>query len=389
MSFLQKRVKKAVAVLVLSVFSITCIPPVTGVAANSITDLQDQKGQLDSKKKEIKEDINKNKQEKNNLTQQLRDINAELNTVEQTIATLNTEITETEEKITYTQGEIENKQRDYDGRMAIFNQRLKQMYQYGDVNFLEVLLQSSSLTDFLTRFEYMKYIANNDQKLLDEVSAIKTSLEAEKKNLSSMKTTLEVKKQNQVAKSQELEVASQKKQSLVNQINADLNAQFDLLEDLEAESKALSSEIQRLQAAAAAKSGGTTKAPGAYSWPCPSSRKITSNYGYRIHPISGVKKLHTGMDIGASYGADVTAAAGGTVIMSKYYGGYGNCIIIDHGGGVSTLYGHMSSLVAKNGQTVTAGQTIGKVGSTGNSTGNHLHFEVRINGSTVNPASYV
>ena len=386
---MQKRVKKAVAVLVLSVFSITCIPPVTGVAANSITDLQDQKGQLDSKKKEIKEDINKNKQEKNNLTQQLRDINAELNTVEQTIATLNTEITETEEKITYTQGEIENKQRDYDGRMAIFNQRLKQMYQYGDVNFLEVLLQSSSLTDFLTRFEYMKYIANNDQKLLDEVSAIKTSLEAEKKNLSSMKTTLEVKKQNQVAKSQELEVASQKKQSLVYQINADLNAQFDLLEDLEAESKALSSEIQRLQAAAAAKSGGTTKAPGAYSWPCPSSRKITSNYGYRIHPISGVKKLHTGMDIGASYGADVTAAAGGTVIMSKYYGGYGNCIIIDHGGGVSTLYGHMSSLVAKNGQTVTAGQTIGKVGSTGNSTGNHLHFEVRINGSTVNPASYV
>lgn len=148
---------------------------------------------MDSKKKEIKEDINKNKQEKNNLTQQLRDINAELNTVEQTIATLNTEITETEEKITYTQGEIENKQRDYDGRMAIFNQRLKQMYQYGDVNFLEVLLQSSSLTDFLTRFEYMKYIANNDQKLLDEVSAIKTSLEAEKKNLSSMKTTLEVK----------------------------------------------------------------------------------------------------------------------------------------------------------------------------------------------------
>ena len=216
-----------------------------------------------------------------------------------------------------------------------------------------------------------------------------TILEAEKKNLSSMKTTLEVKKQNQVAKSQELEVASQKKQSLVDQINADLNAQFDLLEDLEAESKALSSEIQRLQAAAAAKNGGTTKAPGAYSWPCPSSRKITSNYGYRVHPISGVKKLHTGMDIGASYGADVTAAAGGTVIMSKYYGGYGNCIIIDHGGGVSTLYGHMSSLVAKNGQKVTAGQTIGKIGSTGNSTGNHLHFEVRINGSTVNPASYV
>ena len=164
---------------------------------------------------------------------------------------------------------------------------------------------------------------------------------------------------------------------------------YDILEDLEAESKALNSEIQRLQAEQAAKNGTSTKAPGAYVWPCPSSRTITSNYGYRVHPVTGAKKLHSGMDIGASYGAAVVAAASGTVIMSKYYGGYGNCIIIDHGGGVSTLYGHMSSLVAKTGQTVSAGETIGKVGSTGVSTGNHLHFEVRINGSTVNPANYV
>ena len=183
--------------------------------------------------------------------------------------------------------------------------------------------------------------------------------------------------------------ASAQKQSLVDQINAEQDALYDILEDLEAESKALNSEIKRLQAEQAAKNGTNTKAPGAYLWPCPSSHTITSNYGYRVHPVTGAKKLHSGMDIGASYGAAVVAAASGTVIMSKYYGGYGNCIIIDHGGGVSTLYGHMSSLVAKTGQKVSAGETIGKVGSTGVSTGNHLHFEVRINGSTVNPANYV
>jgi len=362
------------------------------MAGNSIGDLKQQQNQLNSEKKDIKGKINEKGQEKRSLTQQLKDINAELNTVEQAIENLNSEISTTENKIAATQAEIENKQRDYDGRMAIFNNRLKEMYQYGNVSFLEVLLQSSDLSDFLTRFEYLKYIANNDQKLLDEVSAIKASLEAEKKELGQMKTSLEVKRQNQMAKSQELETASKAKENLVAQINAEQDALYDILEDLEAESRALNSEIKRLQAEAAAKaaqSGKSTKAPGAYVWPCPSSRTITSNYGYRIHPVSGVKKLHSGMDIGASKGAAVVAAAGGTVIMSQYYGGYGNCIIVDHGGGVATLYGHMSALVAKKGQTVTAGQTIGKVGSTGVSTGNHLHFEVRINGSTVNPANYV
>lgn len=389
---MQNRVKKAAAIFVLSVFSITCVPPVTGLAANSINDLQKQQNDLKSKKNNVKSEINQKSSEKKTLTQQLKEIGVEMNGVQQKIDDLNEEITETEIKISFTQSEIENKQRDYDGRLAIFNQRLKAMYQYGDVNFLEVLLQSSSLTDFLTRFEYLKYIANNDQKLLDEVSELKASLETQKKELNGMKTSLVMKKQSQVARSQELETASQKKEALVAQINAEQDALYDILEDLEKESKALNSEIKRLQAEAAAKAaknGTTTKAPGAYLWPCPSSRTITSTYGYRTHPVTGAKKLHSGMDIGASYGSAVIAAAGGTVIMSKYYGGYGNCIIIDHGGGVATLYGHMSSLIAKNGQTVKAGEQIGKVGSTGVSTGNHLHFEVRINGSTVNPAGYV
>lgn len=389
MSLLQNRVRKATAILVLSLFTVTCAVPTASFAANSIGDLQQKQSELNSEKKNVKNEINAKNTEKKSLTEQLKDINQQMNDVQQTIDGLNTEISETEEKISFTEMEISNKQRDYDGRMAIFNQRLKEMYQYGDVNFLEVLLQSSSITDFLTRFEYLKYIANNDQKLLDEVSALKASLETEKASLDSMKTSLVVKRQNQEAKSKELATASAQKQSLVDQINAEQDALYDILEDLEAESKALNSEIKRLQAEQAAKNGANTKAPGAYLWPCPSSHTITSNYGYRVHPVTGAKKLHSGMDIGASYGVAVVAAASGTVIMSKYYGGYGNCIIIDHGGGVSTLYGHMSSLIAKTGQKVSAGETIGKVGSTGVSTGNHLHFEVRINGSTVNPANYV
>ena len=379
---LKNCVKKATAIFILSAFTVTCTVP---AFADEVSNLQQQQQQINSEKAGVQSQIKEFKREKTERVKQLNDLNAQMNNVQQTLDNINAEIAATEEQIAYTEMELSNKQRDYDGRMAIFNLRLKEMYQYGDVNFLEVLMQSSSLSDFLTRFEYLKYIANNDKKLLDEVTAMKTSLEEQKKSLDGMKVSLEANKKSQMEKSAELATASQAQQQLVNEINSDLNAQFEILEDLEAESNAIASQIKAIQA----KNSGTTSAPGAYLWPCPSSKTITSNYGYRIHPIQGTRKLHTGMDIGAKTGADVIASAGGTVIMSQYYGGYGNCIIIDHGGGVSTLYAHMSRLIAKNGDTVAAGEPIGKVGSTGNSTGPHLHFEVRINGETKDPKKYV
>lgn len=376
------RIKKATAVIVLSAFSVTCAVP---AFADEMSNLQQQQQQINSEKANVQSEIKEIQREKTARVQELNKLNKELNNVQVSLDAINAEIASTEEQIAFTEMEISNKQRDYDGRLAIFNLRLKEMYQYGDVNFLEVLMQASSLSDFLTRFEYLKYIANNDKKLLDEVTAMKTSLEEQKKSLDEMKVSLEANKKNQMTKSAELATASQAQQQLVNQINSDLNAQFEILEDLEAESNAIASQIKAIQA----KNSGTTSAPGMYLWPCPSSKTITSNYGYRIHPIQGTKKLHTGMDIGAKTGADVIASASGTVIMSQYYGGYGNCIIIDHGGGVSTLYAHMSKLIAKNGDTVAAGEPIGKVGSTGNSTGPHLHFEVRINGTTKDPKNYL
>ncbi len=379
---MKSRIKKATAVLVLSAFTVTCAVP---AFANEVGSLQNQQQQINAEKAGVQSQIKEIKREKTERVKQLNKLNSELNTVQQSLDNINAEIASTEEKIAYTEQEISNKQRDYDGRMAIFNLRLKEMYQHGEVNFLEVLLQSSSLSDFLTRFEYLKYIANNDKKLLDEVTVLKNGLEEQKKSLDGMKVSLEANRKNQMAKSAELATATQAQQQLVSQINSDLDAQFEILEDLEAESKAIASQIKAIQA----KNASTTKAPGAYQWPCPSSTLVTSPYGYRVHPIQGTKKMHTGIDIGAKSGSSIVAAAGGTVIMAQYYGGYGNCIIIDHGGGVSTLYAHQSSMIAKVGQTVTAGQTIGKVGSTGNSTGPHLHFEVRVNGNTQNPRNYV
>lgn len=388
--FHNSKVKKAVATAVLSVFAITCAMPVAAFATNdndgAIADLEERMEAIEQEQLALKGEYDAKKKEQNALTAQLRQINANLHNAQAAVNNLNTEIANIEGQIAYTEMEIENKQRDYDGRLALFNRRLKEMYQYGEMNYISVLLQSSSLSDFLTRFEYLKYIANNDQKLLEEVQALQKALDEQHTSLTTMKTDLETKKQTQVEKTTELQTASAEQQKVVNAINADVNATWAMLEEMEAEANALNSEIQRLQAANASSS---TTAPSKYVWPCPSSKKITSPYGYRIHPIQGYRKMHTGMDIGARSGTDIVAAASGTVIMAKYYGGYGNCIIIDHGGGMSTLYAHMSAYVAKNGDYVAAGQVIGKVGSTGNSTGPHLHFEVRVNGQHTNPAAYV
>ena len=127
---------------------------------------------------------------------------------------------------------------------------------------------------------------------------------------------------------------------------------------------------------------------GTFTWPCPSSTYITDSFGWRIHPIYGYWKLHTGTDIGGSYGVDVVAAAAGKVIMADWYGGYGNCVMIDHGSGLVTLYGHLSGYNCYYGQEVSRGEVIAFVGSTGNSTGPHLHFEVRVNGDYVDPMGY-
>ena len=379
---MKNRVKKVTAAVVLSVFTATCAVP---AFAGQVDDLRNSQQQINAEKAGVESKIKEVKREKTARVKELNKLNSELNAVQQTLDGINAEIASTEEQIAFTEMEIVNKQRDYDGRMAIFNLRLKEMYQYGEVNFLEVLLQSSSLSDFLTRFEYLKYIANNDKKLLDEVTALKDGLEEQKKSLDSMKVSLEANKKNQMAKSAELATATQAQQQLVNSINSDLNAQFEILEDLEAESKAIANQIAAIQA----KSKSTTKAPGAYVWPCPSSRIITSEYGYRIHPILKTQQFHNGVDMAAPGGSPILAAYNGTVVAAAYSSTMGNYVMIDHGDNLYTIYMHASALYVSQGAEVVKGQKIAAVGTTGRSTGNHLHFSVRLNGSYVSPWNYL
>lgn len=376
--------KKLWVAIMLVAFVVTGIIPASAGDTDQIDALTQQQQEINKNIQNTKKELNNTIMEQNKQMADLKNLNDTLNDVELTIASLNKEIDAAVVQIDATVVEIDNKQRDYDGRMMIFSNRLKEIYQYGDVDFLEVLLQSSDITDFLTRFEYLRYIADNDKQLLDEVTQIKTELEAEKADLEKQKSGLVSKRKNQEVKSQELQIATNEKEILLQEIEKEKENMYVMLDAFEEESGKIAGQIKRLQS-----TGGTAPSTSEFVWPCPSSRRVTSVYGPRTHPVKKTKSFHTGVDIGAGSGNAIVAAANGKVIVATYNSAYGNYIVVDHGGGLSTMYAHMSSFVSGVGDNVTAGQTIGKVGSTGLSTGPHLHFEVRVNGAHVSPNKYI
>lgn len=300
---MKKNWVKVCAIIIMAAFIITSILPV--VMADDVDDklsmFEKQQQELKAQINEARKNVNNSVIEKNALLKELKEINDNIDDIQNVISQLDIEIGQAETQIDATQVEIENKQRDLDGRLAIFNTRLKEIYQYGDVDFLEVLLQSSSLTDFLTRFEYLRYIADNDQKLLEEVKGLKQTLEDEKASLVAQKEELESKKITHESKVQELQVASNRQQELVNDKQHEVELEYASLAAFEEASNQIAAQIRSLQTSSG-------KAPSSMVWPCPSSHRVTSPYGPRVHPIKKTKSVHTGVDIGASSGSKIVAA---------------------------------------------------------------------------------
>lgn len=264
--------------------------------------------------------------------------------------------------------------------------RLREIYMQGEVSYLAVLLQSDDFTDFLNQADYLKLIVRSDTQLISSVKKHRGDLDVQRK--SARETVIE------------LTQLRSRKQEKVDTLDRLRGAQEDLYARLQAHQDKLSSRIDALEEISAQKeaqlrayirqSSGVANIPvprsaGAYIYPV--NGPVTSDFGYRIHPITGSSRLHTGMDFGVGYGVPILSADNGVVIHSGWYGGYGNTVIVDHGGGFSTLYAHASSLSVSYGQTVKQGQILSRVGSTGFSTGPHLHFEVRYHGNPIDPKS--
>jgi len=278
-------------------------------------------------------------------------------------------------------------------QQLVFDQRVVQTYKAGEIDYLAVLLKASSYEDMLTRVAFLRTLVENDNSLVGQLATARDAVALAKRQIAAQTKTAralrdEVRRRNdelvalraeQVAAAASTRAIRRDKAKTLAAFEHDIHAWEAQEAELATESQGLAGIIQGQQ--------GDGKFSGSLAWPV--SGPVTSPFGWRIHPIFHVRKFHTGIDIGVGYGTPIRAADGGRVIYASWMSGYGNTIIIDHGGSISTLYAHQSSLVVGSGGLVSKGQVIGFVGSTGYSTGPHLHFEVRVNGNPVNPLGYL
>lgn len=364
---------------IILVFSITTL-----VYATNLSDL---KNQLNNKQDIIdnkRDELNEIKEEQNDILASIEKISKEINSLEEEIDSLDSEINSLEVDIEAKQVELEEKLIQIEEKEELLKTRLVAMYKAGNISMLDVLLGSEGISDFLSRYYYMSQITEYDNELIQVVVEQKNKIEQIKLELEENKLKIEEDKKVVEEKSDALEVSKQQLNAQNKKLESDKKALNKSIDKLLEESNALEKQIQAMQ-------GTASYAGGEMAWPLPGYTKITSQYGMRMHPTLHVYKMHTGVDIAGAgcNGKNIVAANSGTVITAAYSSGYGNYVIIDHGGGITTLYAHSSKLLVKKGQSVSRGQAIAKVGTTGYSTGPHLHFEVRKNGSTVNPLSYI
>ena len=278
----------------------------------------------------------------------------------------------------------------------LLKRRLVDTYERGDLGYLSVLMASKSFSDFVERWQDLSLLIAANQRAVRERKAAEKRVHLAQQALQSTQSALESEQLAQQRARNQLDVLAQERGNLVALADAQRHHVAGQVAEMEGLSQAENDQLVALirereaQVAAARRAAGITtpeSAPGALGWPV--TGVITSPFGWRRSPFGGGAEFHQGLDIGANMGTTVTAAASGTIISAGWYGGYGNYILIDHGGGMSTGYGHLSRIFVSNGQQVQRGQAIGAVGSTGASTGPHLHFEVRISGKPVDPTAYL
>ena len=317
------------------------------------------------------------------LDYQIQSTRAELNATQKIIDSLTRDIADKQDELEETIAQLDEKQ-------ELFETRIRVMYENGDTTYLEVLLSSEDFSDMLTNMEIVSQIMDYDKRIVEEYKALKAQIETQKAALESDRKDKQDYADDLEQAYEEIEAQKKEYKALKAKVDSDLALKKAEAERMLREQDEINDEIAALsrQETATSGGGGGKVYSGSLVWPCPSYSRISSQYGYRTHPISGTRKLHKGLDIAASSGNPVIAAASGTVVKSYFSSSYGNYVVISHGGGLMTAYAHMTRRLVSAGQTVAAGQQVGTVGSTGNSTGPHLHFEVYVGGSTTNPMNY-
>lgn len=356
--------------------------PFSSAGSSDVDDLKDQLQDLNDQKGNLNSDLKDGRARAAQLASEIKALENRIYTTQGEINSLQRNINETKTRISEALAQLELLQSDLDKQNEDLNARLRSMYKSGEVGMLSVLLGSSSMSEFMTNMDMVERIYDADAELLASIQSRYDAVDEHKAKLQGLKDQLLAQQKTAEEKKAALEsdrsaVSSKKKE--VDSDNALLEAQIDAINK---EASALSAKILSLQSSKA-------YIGGSMCWPSQASTRVTSPFGIRNHPILKRPKMHTGIDIGAAGGTNILAANGGTVIIAGWNNSYGYMVMIDHGGGIVTLYAHSSKLLVKKGDVVGRGQAIALIGSTGMSTGNHLHFEVRVNGVYQDPLNYV
>ncbi len=383
----RKSIFKIITVFVLIIFlSIN-----TCATSNTEIDTSDSNKQdIEKKRNDAQSFLDALEKDKTNLEGYVRELDNQLIVIQDEISDLVTRQEELNLEIEKKQAELviakDNEQVQYD----TMKKRIQYIYENGDMNYFDVIFKASSMSDIINSSEYISQLADYDYNMLNDLIIIRQDIAFAEVLLQEDLTQVSDLLVEQQEKEDEVNTLITAKNDEINRYENSIGEQSEIVQKYDQQLQAIEDELARIAALAAQQSGYTGPyTGGALLWPCPASSRITSPFDpNRVHPILGYARPHRGVDIGVGVGNTVIAAAAGMVVKAQYDGSAGNYVLIDHGGGLATIYMHNSQLLVSAGDVVTAGQTIALSGSTGLSSGPHLHFGVSVNGTYVNPMNY-
>ncbi len=397
----KSKSRAACAVLVLALTA-AFIHPVYATKQD-VEDAKKKVNSIEEEKKKVETSLKKLEGLKSDAAAYVKQLDADLEELNRELEELAGQTAAKEEEISATQQELEAAKQVEAKQYTDMKLRIKYMYERGETSYIDMLLKSEDMVQLMNRAEYIRKISEYDRRKMDEYAETKDSIAVHETKLQDEHTQLVALQQETGLKQQSVEtLLAQKSKELKNfesqidiaqgqisEYERDLQAQENRIRQLEEEIKRKEEEARKAAEAAGKSYKIASLGNISFKWPCPSSSRITSGFGGRSSPTEGASTNHQGIDIGAASGSAIVAAASGTVVVSTYSYSAGNYIMINHGGGIYTVYMHCSQLLVSEGQEVSQGQTIAKVGSTGYSTGPHLHFGIRAAGRYVDPQNYV
>ena len=388
---------KKIAILGM-VFSLTSPMVYASSTKDKLDDVQQDKKDTEERLEQVEQKIEELEQLKSDAQEYIKAMDAELAIATDNLEDLENQKVQKEAEIKQTEEELVVAKEVEAEQLASMQVRIQFMYENGNESYLDMIFNSKSIAELLNKAEYVSQIMAYDRQMLEEYQETRAIIEEKEERLTREYQELEVLVAQAEEEKEAIELLISSKAKQLAQYESDIEASEAEVASMQEEMDALDREIAKLEqkireeeeaARRAAQQQKVVYDGGKFLFPLNSYSRMTSDYGWRIHPIYGTQRLHNGMDFGASTGTPIMAAYDGEGVVSTYSSSAGNYIMINHGGGLSTVYMHCSKLIAKVGDTVKKGDVIGLVGSTGNSTGPHLHFSVRVNGEYVDPAPYI